>query len=122
MNRCNNDWEEHETVHFINNDNMSKVKGINVNLFYCSYSYGAASASIFTGSFSWNKQWLCHTRQGFLGGGQREIKSLQSEKARGQKKEGIVKSHAQDRSTEICKMLNERDNKKDKKQRYWRGS
>lgn len=51
-------------------------------------------------------------------GGQREIKSLQSEKARGQKKEGIIKSHAQDRTTEICNMLNKHDNNKGKKQRY----
>lgn len=35
-----------------------------MNLFYCSYPYGTASASIFTGTFPWNKQWLSHTRQG----------------------------------------------------------
>lgn len=35
-----------------------------MNLFYCSYPYGTASASIFTGTFPWNKQWLGHTRQG----------------------------------------------------------
>lgn len=53
-----------------------------------------------------------------VGGGQRGIKSLQSRKARGQKKEGIIKSHAQYRETEICNMLNEHDNNKGKKQRY----
>lgn len=69
--------KEHETVHSIlcedkrQNNDISKVKGINVNLFYCSYSYGTASASIFTGSFPWNKQWLGHTRQGW-GGGDKE--------------------------------------------------
>lgn len=35
-----------------------------MNLFYCSYPYGTASASIFTGTFPWNKQWLSHIRQG----------------------------------------------------------
>lgn len=36
-------------------------------------------------------------------------------KARAQKKEGIIKSHAQNRTTGICNMLNRNDNNKDKK-------
>lgn len=31
-----------------------------MNLFYCSYPYGTASTSIFTGTFAWDKQWLSH--------------------------------------------------------------
>lgn len=44
-----------------------------MNLFYCSYPYGTASASIFTGTFPWDKQWLSHTRQGK---GSRERKKM----------------------------------------------
>lgn len=44
-----------------------------MNLFYCSYPYGTASASIFTGTFPWDKQWLSHARQG---GGSRERKEM----------------------------------------------
>lgn len=65
---------------------------------------------VFPGTSS---DWATRDRVG--GGGQREIKTLQSEKARAQKKEGIIKSHAQNRTTEICNMQNSRDNNKDKK-------
>lgn len=55
-----------------------------MNLFYCSYPYGTASASIFTGTFPWNKQWLSHTRQG-KGSTHRE-RRWEIEKVRGRKK------------------------------------
>lgn len=29
---------------------------LDMNLFYCSYPYGTASTSIFTGAFAWDKQ------------------------------------------------------------------
>lgn len=67
---------------------------------------------VFPGTSS---DWATRDRVGGGRGGQREIKSLQSEKARAQKKEGIIKSHAQNRTTEICNMLNRNDNNKDQK-------
>lgn len=88
---------------------ISNVKGIIINLFYCSYSYGTASASIFTGNFPWNKQWLGHTSQG---GGGREIRNLQSEKARGQKTEYIIKCQAYNRTIWVWNMPNKHDDNK----------
>lgn len=92
-------------------DCLDVVKGININLFYCSYSYGTASASIFTGNFPWNKQWLGHTRQG---GGRREIRNSQNKKSKRTENRVlyIIKCHAHNRKIWVWNMLNKHDDNK----------
>lgn len=61
---------------------------LDMNLFYCSYPYGTASTSIFTGAFAWDKQWLSHA-------GRRETETQrerQTERYRESEKEEEVES------------------------------
>lgn len=57
-----------------------------MNLFYCSYPYGTASTSIFTGTFAWDKQWLSHRERDR----DTEIERERGDEDRGQKEERRV--------------------------------
>lgn len=50
-------------VQWNNKGKKKQKKNLDMNLFYCSYPYGTASSSIFTGTFAWDKQWLSHTER-----------------------------------------------------------
>lgn len=88
-------------------DKIVNKKGeLYMNLFYCSYPYGTASASIFTGTFPWDKQWLCHTRQGKGSRERKKMTDWKKQDEEGIEKKYIIRFHAHSSKSSNSKVQN----------------